>query len=117
MGRKPADAFANLARTAQAQLKRAESLGRSLDERMKKKKLASDEWTLDEDFRRDFAAVTTAIQHAGKSLVIALESGKKNLGSLTEAQLDAQWSAEVVRAATSISDADWDLMVAARAKR
>lgn len=117
MGRRPKNELANLARAAQAQLKRATDLGKSLDARMKKKQSASDEFTLDEDYRRDFAAVTTALQHAGKSLIAALESNKKDLGGMSEAQLAAQFSSEVVMMAPNISDEDWDAMVAARAKR
>lgn len=116
MGRPAKNEFAELARTARAQLKRAELLGKSLDARLTKKKAASDEFTLDEDYRRDFAAVTTAIQHAGKSLVTALEGNKGHLNGMSEAQLSAQFSVEVVKMAPSISDEDWAAMCAARAK-
>jgi hypothetical protein len=108
--------LASLAKTAQAQLKRAEALGKSLDERLKKKREASDEWTPDEDFRRDFAAVTVALQHGGNSLIRALESNKENLGGLTVAQLEAQYSFEIVKAATQLTDEQWDAMKTARAK-
>ncbi len=117
MGRKPKNELAHLARTARAQILRAEKLGRSLDVRMKQKQEASDEFTLDEDFRRDFAAVTTALQHAGNSLVRAMEANKQALGGLSEAQLEAQFNAEIVKAAASLTDAQWDAMVRARAKR
>ena len=114
MGRPPINPLADLARAAQAHLKRAKTLGASLDERMKAKKEASDSFTLDEDFRRDFAAVTTAVQHAGKCLIAATEANKSHLGGLTEAQLEAQYNSELVKAATTLTDEQWDLMTAAR---
>jgi hypothetical protein len=116
MGRKPKNEYAALARIAKAHIKRAEALGKSLDERMKLKKEASEMWTPDEDWRRDYAAVTTAIQHATNSLVRALDSNKKNLGGLSEEQLQAQFNAEVVMAATSLTDDQWARMCEARAK-
>ncbi len=116
VGRKAKNPLAALANAARDQLKRAEALGKSLDVRMKTKQTASDAFTLDEDFRRDFAAVTAALQHAGKSLVTALDSNKKDLAGLSEAQLDAQFAVEIVKAATTLSDEDWDRMCAARAK-
>jgi hypothetical protein len=115
MGRRPKDDFANLASVARGHIKRAEMIGKSLDERLKNMKEASDEFTINEDMRRDFHAVTTALQHAGKSLVIALESNKKDLGGMTEAQLEAQWNAELVRAATTLTEEQWQTMVRARA--
>ncbi len=81
---------------------------------MKTTKNASDSFTLDEDFRRDFAAVTTAVQHAGKCLIAATEANKKNLGGLTEEQVEAQFNSELVKAATTLTDEQWDTMQAAR---
>lgn len=92
-------------------------MGKSLDKRIAVKREAADDWTPDEDFRRDFAAITNTIQHAGNSLVRALEGNKKNLGGLTEEQLEAQFRAEIVTSAQSMSDEDWQRMVAARAKQ
>lgn len=116
MGRRAKNELANLARTARGHLARAEALGRSLDERLKVKKEASEMWTPDEDWRRDFASVTQTIQHAGNSLVRALEGNKKNLGGLTEAQLEAQFNAEIAQSATSLTDEQWQRMVDARTK-
>ncbi len=116
MGRTPRNPWAALAQAAQAQLTRAKALGKSLDSRVKKKLAASEEWTLDEDFRRDFAAVTAALQHAGNSLARALEGGAKALGGMTDAQLEAQFDVEIVRSAISLSDEDWQVMCDARAK-
>jgi uncharacterized membrane-anchored protein YjiN (DUF445 family) len=116
MGRRAKNELANLARTARAHLSRAEALGRSLDERLKVKKEASEMWTPDEDWRRDFGSVTQTIQHAGNSLVRALEGNKKNLGGLTVEQLEAQFNAEIVQAAPSLTDEQWQRMVDARAK-
>lgn len=116
MGRRPKNEYAALADVARKHIKRAEKLGKSLDLRLKSKAKASDEFTLDEDFRRDFAAVTTAIQHAGRSLVTALEANKSDLGGLSEEQLEAQFQAEAVKTATTISDEVWYSMCDAREK-
>lgn len=83
---------------------------------MKVKKEASEQWTPDEDFRRDFAAITTTLQHAGNSLIRALEGNKKNLGGLTEEQLEAQFNAEIVNSAGQLTDEQWQRMQEARAK-
>ncbi len=117
MGRPPKSDLANLARTAQSQIRRAETLGKSLDVRLKEKREASDTWSPDEDWRRDFASVTTTIQHAGNSLIRALEGNKKDLAGLSEAQLVAQLQAEIVAAAQTMSDEDWQKMLEARAKK
>lgn len=109
--------LAHLARTAQAQIKRAELLGKSLDQRLKNAHAASDTFTLDEDIRRDFAMVTTALQHAGNAYVRATEANKAALGGLTDAQLEAQFNAEIVKAATTLTDEQWESMSRARAKR
>jgi hypothetical protein len=106
----------SLARAARAQLVRAEKLGVSLDVRMKEKQEGHDGWIPDEDWRRDFGAVTTTLQHAGNSLVRALEGNKKDLGGQTEQQLDAQFQAELVQAAPALTDEQWEKMAAARAK-
>lgn len=116
MGRRPKNELVYLARTARAQLVRAESLGKSLDLRMKTKKEAADDWIPDEDWRRDFASVTQTIQHAGNSLVRALEGNKKDMGGLTDEQLEAQFNAELMQSAGTLTDEQWQRMVEARAK-
>jgi hypothetical protein len=116
MGRKPRNELQALASAARAHLRRAEALGRSLDERMKIKRAASPEWTPDEDFRRDFAAITNTLQHAGNAMIRGLEGNKKDMGGLTEAQLEAQFAAELIRNAQAIPDDQWQQMLAARAK-
>jgi len=118
MGRHPKDGsdLLALARAARAQLRRSESLGKSLDLRLKMKREAADNFTLDEDDRRDFAAITHALQHAGNSLARALEGNKKDLGSVSEDQLQAQFNAEIINSAQSMSDEDWNKMLEARAK-
>lgn len=116
MGRRPQNPLQALADAARDQLRRARALGRSLDERIKVKQAASPEFTMDEDARRDFAAITTTLQHAGNSLIRALEGNKKDLGALSEDQLEAQFRDEIVRAAQAMSDEDWQRMCAARAK-
>ncbi len=116
MGRSPKNELQALAKASRAQLLRAEALGKSLDHRMKVKREASEEWTADEDFRRDFAAITNTLQHAGNSLIRALEGNKKNLGGLTEAALEAQFNAEIVNSAQSLTDEQWSRMAEARAK-
>jgi hypothetical protein len=118
MGRKPrpGNETAALARAAQAQLNRANLIGKSLDKRLKEKVKASEEFTLNEDDRRDFAAITNAIQHAGNSLLRALEGNKSHLSGLTDEQLAAQFQEELVRSAHNMSDEEWQRMVEARAK-
>ena len=116
MGRKPTNELAGLARAARKQIDLATALGQSLTNRMKIKKDASTEWTPDEDWRRDFQSVTTTLQHAGNALARALEGNKKNLGGLTEEQLEAQFNAEIVVAAAQLTDEQWARMCEARAK-
>ncbi len=116
MGRRPKNELAGLARAARLQIARADQLGKSLDIRMKIKKEASDQWTPDEDFRRDFAAITNTLQHAGNAMVRGLEANKKDLGGLTEDQLQAQFNAELINSAQTMSDEDWNKMVEARMK-
>lgn len=117
MGRRAKNPLAALAGASRAQLLRAEALGKSLDERMKMKREAAPDWTPDEDFRRDFAAITNTLQHAGNSLIRALEGHKKDLGGLTEEQLTAQFNAEIVSSAHQLTDEQWAKMCEARAKQ
>ncbi len=116
MGRKPKNELAALARAARAQVSRAEMIGKSLDSRMKIKKSASEEWVPNEDDRRDFAAITNTLQHAGNAMIRGLEANKKDLGGLTDEQLEAQLKAEMIRTAQTMSDDEWLLMVEARRK-
>lgn len=116
MGRKPANEYAALARSANAQLRRAEALGRSLDERLKAARKAADDFTLNDEFRRDFAAITQTIRDCGVALVRAREANKKDLSGLSEEQLTVQFQAELIKSAQEMSDADWNLMLEARAK-
>ncbi len=116
MGRRAKNELGALARAAKRQIARAEALGQSLDNRMKIKVEASEQWTPDEDFRRDFAAITNTLQHAGNAMTRALEGNKKNTDGLTEQQLEAQFNAEIVRSAQTLSDEDWTRMCEARTK-
>lgn len=116
MPRRPKNELAGLARAAKSQIGRAEALGKSLDTRLKMKREVSPEWTPDEDFRRDFAAITNTLQHAGNAMIRGLEANKKDLGGLTEEQLEAQFNAELVAAAASLTDDQWARMKEARAK-
>ncbi len=116
MGRRPKNELAALARAAKKQIARAEALGRSLDNRMRAKAEASEEWTPDEDFRKDFAAITGTLQHAGNAMTRALEGNKKNTDGLSEAQLEAQFAAEIVRSAQTMTDEEWSAMCRAREK-
>jgi hypothetical protein len=116
MGRRAKNELGALARAARAQIARATELGKSIDARMKLKMAASPEWTPDEDFRRDFAAITNTLQHAGNAMTRALEGNKKNTDGLSEAQLEAQFAAEIVRSAQSMTDEEWATMCEARAK-
>lgn len=116
MSRRPKNEFSALAKAATAQLKRAELLGKSLDERLRVKRKAADEFTLNDDDRRDFASITSTVRDCGVALVRALDANKKDLAGLSEDQLTAQFQAELVKAAQEMSDEDWARMVAARAK-
>ena len=116
MGRRPQNEYAALAKSANAQLRRAEQLGKSLDERLKIMRAAADGFTLNEEFRRDFAAITQTIRDCGVALVRAREANKKDLSGLSEDQLTAQFQAELIKAAQEMSDADWARMLEARAK-
>lgn len=116
MGRRPQNPLQALADAARDQLRRARELGRSLDARIKIKQDASPEFTMDEDARRDFAAITTTLQHAGNSLIRALEGNKKDLGGLTEEQLAAQFNVEISNSAAQLTDEQWQRMCEARAK-
>lgn len=116
MGRRPKNELAALARAARAQIARAEMLGKSLDIRMKLKREASDTWVPDEDFRRDFASITTTLQHAGNAMIRGHEANKKELGTVTEEQLQAQFNAELVNAAQTMTEDEWNRMLEVRAK-
>lgn len=116
MGRQPKNELGALARASRAQIARATELGKSLDVRMKMKREAAPDWTPDEDFRRDFAAITNTLQHAGNAMTRALESNKKDKDGLSEEQLQAQFNAEIIRSAQTMTDEEWAAMCAARAK-
>lgn len=116
MPRRPKNELAGLARAARDQIRRAEALGKSFDARVKVKRAASDEWTPNEDDRRDLALITNSLQHAGNALIRGLEANKKDLGGLTEEQLQAQFNAELINSAQTMSDDDWNKMVDARRK-
>lgn len=116
MGRKAKNELAALARAAKSQVARAEALGKSLDSRIRMKKDASPEWVPNEDDRRDFAAITNTLQHAGNALIRGLDANKKDLGGLTEEQLQAQFNAEIVTSAQTLTDEQWAQMVDARRK-
>lgn len=116
MGRRPKNELASLARAAKAQIARVEALGKSVDSRIKMKKEASSEWTPNEDDRRDLAMITNTLQHAGNAMIRGLEANKKDLGGLTEEQLTAQFNAELINSAQTMSDEEWSRMVDARRK-
>ncbi len=116
MGRRPKNELAALARAAKDQIKRAEALGKSLDNRIKMKREASPEWSPTEDDRRDFASITQTLQHAGNAMIRGMEANKKDLGGLTEEQLLLKFQAEIIHAAQTMSDEDWNKMVTARMK-
>ncbi len=80
------------------------------------KREASPEWSPTEDDRRDFAAITNTLQHAGNAMIRGLEANKKDLGGLTEEQLTAQFRAELIKSAQEMSDTEWQAMLDARAK-
>jgi hypothetical protein len=116
MGRKPKNELAALSRAARAQIARAEALGKSLDARIKMKREVSAEWSPTEDDRRDFAAITNTLQHAGNAMIRGLEANKKDLGGLTEEQLQAQFNAELINSAQTMSEEEWNRLLAAREK-
>lgn len=80
------------------------------------KREAAPNWVPNEDDRRDFAAITQTLQHAGNAMSRAMEDNKKNLGGLTEEQLQAQLKAEITAIVQTLSDAEWNTLVEARAK-
>lgn len=106
-----------LSALATKQLHLAQQLSKSLENRAKTKAEIAPDWTPDEDWRRDFQSVTTALQHAGQGLIRAQEGTKKNLGTLTEKQLEEQLVAELKRGAAAMTDEEWQAMADARAKR
>lgn len=116
MPRKPKNELGALARAAREQIRRAEALGKSFDARIKMKRESSETWTPTEDDRRDFAAITNTLQHAGNAMIRGLEANKKDLGGLTEEQLRAQYLSEIISAAQTMPDEDWNRMVEARKK-
>lgn len=116
MGRRAKNELAALARAAKRHIARAEAIGQSLDVRMKLKREASEMWSPTEDDRRDFAAITNTLQHAGNAMTRALEGNKKNTDGLSEAQLEAQFNAEIIRSAQTMTDEEWARMVLAREK-
>lgn len=116
MGRRPKNELSALARAARDQIKRAEALGKSLDARIAMKREVSPEWSPTEDDRRDFAAITNTLQHAGNAMIRGLEANKKDLGGLTEEQLTAQFNAEIVNSAQTMTDEEWARMCEARKK-
>jgi hypothetical protein len=117
MARKFKGELARLATTTQEQLARAEALGKSLDRRMKKAQDAAEDWTPNDEWRRDFATVTSVIKDCGAALQRALEGNEKTLGGMTTEQLEAQFNAEIIRSAQTLTEEQWQTMVAARAKR
>lgn len=119
MGRRPKNELARLASASRSQLALAEELNISLRQRMRvKKDIAGVQgWIPDEDWRRDFASVTNTLQHAGNSLMRALEGNKKNLGNKSEEELRAQLTAQLVDNATALPDDVWEALLAARARK
>ncbi len=113
---KPRNDIASLARAARAHLRRADALGKSLDARTKEKMRASDVWSPDEEWRRDFASVTAVLQHTGNALTKALEANRSSLADLSDEQLAAQFRSELVSSAQSLSDEDFAAICDARAK-
>jgi hypothetical protein len=108
--------MAALAQSAREHIKRARLIGKSLDLRMAAKVKAAEDFTLNEDDRRDFKMITEALQHGGKSLEHALEAEAKANAGKSDEQLTAQFQAEIVKAAATLNDEDWALMCDARRK-
>lgn len=117
MGRKPKNPFSALAESARAHLRRAQALGKSLDNRLKIKLQASPEWIPDDAYRQDFELVTRTLRDAGACLTKALEGNKKELGGLTEEQLLAQLKAEMTNIVRTLSQEEWQALVDARNKQ
>lgn len=117
MGRRAKNELSRLAGAARQQLALAEQLNKSLKKRMETKKAVAEDWIPDEDWRRDFASVTTAIQHAGNSLMRANEGTKKNLNGMSEDELRAKLMVQLVENAAAIPEDMWQQMCAARARK
>jgi hypothetical protein len=117
MGRKPKNPYAALAEAARAHLRRANALGKSIDDRLEAKRKAAEDWVPDESFREDFEMVTRTLRDAGACLGKALEGEKKALGGMTEEQLLAQLKAEMLVIVRTLTDAEWQALVDARNKQ
>lgn len=103
--------MATLVRVSRHQLKRAEALGQALDKRREKEAAVQEEngqaWMPDEEWRKDFRSVNETLAQAGQSLIRGLEGNKKNLTSVPTEQLEAQFKAEVLKAAGSFTTDEW----------
>lgn len=111
-----------LERASRKQLQRAERLGESLDARIefenarrahivdKDPEAARMPWVPDEEWRKDFNNVNTTIAQAGQSLIRALEGNKKNLAGVPTEQLEAQFKAELARAAANMTPEEWAVL-------
>lgn len=108
--RAPKNDLAGLARTARAQLRRAELLGQSLDERLKAARENHPGWQPDEEWRKDFNQVTQTIAQSGQALQRALEANEKKLAGMTVEQLEAQLRAELARIAPHLTAEEWAML-------
>ena len=101
--------MATLVRVSRKQLARAEVLGMALDIRQEKesKTLGDAPWSPDEDWRKDFKSVNETLATAGQSLIRGLEGNKKNLSNVPTEQLEAQFKAELEKAAAMFSPEEW----------
>lgn len=108
------DDIASLARAAKQQLRLADSLSASLDQRMKhgarEAAKRGEVWQPDDGWRADFDKSNACIVQVGGALTKALEAEQKKLGTLSTEQLETQFRHELMRAAAAFSAEDWALL-------
>jgi hypothetical protein len=119
MGRRAKNELNALAKASRAQLKLAEDLNTSLKQRMHVKKTVAGAqgWIPDEDWRRDFASVTNTLQHAGNSLMRALEGNKKQNEGKTDEELMEQFVAQLLEVAPTLPEETWQALLIARSRK
>jgi len=74
-------------------------------------------WVPDDTWRADFNQVTQATVQAGNALHRALEGNAKKLGGMSTEQLEAQFKAELLRAAAHFTAEDWARLDQVRMKQ
>ena len=96
-------------------------LGRTLDERQREGiRIAKEHgttWVPDDLWRADFEKVASTIARMERAISGAQEANQKQLGGMTIEQLEAQFKAELLRAAAGFTKADWAALDKIRMKQ